>query len=1621
MSCLQVSLPNLKVLKISKLENLETLGHDSLSVGSLSKLEEFSVGDCGKLLCVFPSQSIPMLRNLERLTVESCHLLEVVFELEGVDTKEPNPDILPALNVVKLRDLPKLIYISKEDPIGFKYIQTLKIDGCHSLSYVFAPTVMKSISQLCKLKIRGCKMLSRIVAEENGMGESSVDEVKFPQLETLELHDLPNLASLFPNVNIDLPKSTDRLHNQMQPQSLFNEKVAIPSLKYLELVGLKNVSDLGCSELPSSSFSKLEKLKVIGCTSLRNMFHPSMAGGFVNLKELLIHFCSTLEAVVGKEEEVEGGNERKIDKVEFPQLERLELHDLPNLVSLFQNVNIALPKSTNRLHNPMLPQSLFNEKVAIPSLKYLELHGLKNVSDLWCSELPSSSFSKLEKLKVIGCTSLRNMFHPSIAGGFVNLKELLIHFCFTLEAVVGKEEEVEGGNERKIDKVEFPQLERLELHDLPNLVSLFLNVNIALPKSTNRLHNPMLPQSLFNEKVAIPSLKYLELHGLKNVIDLWCSELPSSPFSKLEKLKVIGCTRLRNMFHPSMAGGFVNLKELLIHFCSTLEAVVGKEEEVEGGNERKIDKVEFPQLERLELHDLPNLVSLFLNVNIALPKSTNRLHNPMLPQSLFNEKVAIPSLKYLELHGLKNVSDLWCSELPSSLFSKLEKLKVIGCTSLRNMFHPSMAGGFENLKELLIHFCSTLEVVVGKEEEVEGGHERKIDKVEFPQLERLELHDLPNLVSLFQNVNIALPKSTNRLHNPMLPQSLFNEKVAIPSLKYLELHRLKNVSDLWCSELPSSSFSKLEQLKVIRCTSLRNVFYPSMAGGGTTEEDNGGSDHGGDGGANSGGGVAILSLKYLELVGLKNVSDLGCSELSSSSFSKLEKLIVIDCPSLKNMFHPSMAGDLVNLKELLIKDCSTLEAVVGKEEEVEGGHERKIVKVEFPQLESLGLCDLPNLVSLFLNVNIALPKSTDRLHNPMQPQSLINEKVAIPSLKYLRLLGLKNVSDLWCSELPSSSFSKLENLKVIGCASLKKMFHPSMSRGLVNLKELLIEVCSTLEVVVGKEEVVGGGHGSKIDKTLFPLLGKLKLGSLPNLKRFCNSTHPLELPKLSQMDILFCPSMDAFSSEPVCAPNLTLQGISWNGDLNNAIQFLRKNGNDPMARSMEKPRTLDDVTDKFKPWQVAETRCRLVAMPDSTDEAHKVFRLLYTNSGNGVLALGCNGIMRLWKWGDSQHNPSGMATASVVLQRWQPASGLVMTNAVTGAKLEEAVPCMAVLKNSSSVFLACGVAISLFDPTTFKIRETFMPPPPASTFLAFYPRNNHIIAIGREDSTICIYNDLKDKVICILKGHQKRITGLAFSTNLKILVSSGADAQLCIWSTDTWVKLKSVPIQLPAGKPCDCDTGVQFHSRQIRLLVFHETQLAIYDASKMDRIRQWVPQDVLPAPISCATYSCARYSYDNQLVYVSFCDGNIGVFDADSLTLRCHITPSVYLSPALLSGSQPVYPLVVAAHPHQPNQFAIGLTDGSVIVMKLPTITGLDGGTASSSNSSNQTPGPEEDVDVDEDVDEDALITNRSRVRTATMGTNDNEEDFEEKRKKEEEERKKKKGKAPLLDEHEEY
>ncbi|XVF35630.1 hypothetical protein REPUB_Repub18cG0162700 [Reevesia pubescens] len=326
-------------------------------------------------------------------------------------------------------------------------------------------------------------------------------------------------------------------------------------------------------------------------------------------------------------------------------------------------------------------------------------------------------------------------------------------------------------------------------------------------------------------------------------------------------------------------------------------------------------------------------------------------------------------------------------------------------------------------------------------------------------------------------------------------------------------------------------------------------------------------------------------------------------------------------------------------------------------------------------------------------------------------------------------------------------------------------------------------------------------------------------------------------------------------------------------------------------------------------------------------ETDKIARLIYTNSGNAILALAFNAIHLLWKWPQGDLYLSGKATTKVTPQLMQPASGILMTNHLIDGSPAKTVPCFALSKNDSYVMSASGGRISLFNMMTFKTMATFMTPPPVATYLAFHPLDNNIIAIGMEDSSIYIHNVRLDQVKSKLKGHSKRITGLAFSHLLNILVSSGADAQITVWDSSHWERQKGCFLQTPAGRTptARSDTQIQFQQDQIHLLAVNETQLAIYDIRNLELLMQWAAGKA-SAPISHATLSC-----DSQLVYSSFLDGTVRIFRASNLQLQCQINPTAYL-PSDISST--VHPLVVAANPQEPNQFAIGLTNGSVYVFE---------------------------------------------------------------------------------------
>ncbi|RWW02197.1 hypothetical protein GW17_00034725 [Ensete ventricosum] len=175
------------------------------------------------------------------------------------------------------------------------------------------------------------------------------------------------------------------------------------------------------------------------------------------------------------------------------------------------------------------------------------------------------------------------------------------------------------------------------------------------------------------------------------------------------------------------------------------------------------------------------------------------------------------------------------------------------------------------------------------------------------------------------------------------------------------------------------------------------------------------------------------------------------------------------------------------------------------------------------------------------------------------------------------------------------------------------------------------------------------------------------------------------------------------------------------------------------SRALFLPRGEKDRGDVASARPVSNVSSPIAATPELTDRtlpvvsmSSLVVRLLYTNSGLAVLALGSNAIHKLWKWTRNERNPSGK----------------VMT---------------AIQKKQLHVLL-CQ-------------RTTLM-----SCLHPVERGRNYVLEISVYCLSILILITFHSclQVKTKLKGHQKKITGLAFSQSLTVLVSSGADAQVCI-------------------------------------------------------------------------------------------------------------------------------------------------------------------------------------------------------------------------------------------------
>ncbi|KAM3690838.1 hypothetical protein ACJW31_09G149800 [Castanea mollissima] len=173
---------------------------------TLSKPTDPKVSDSdnpSEIWSLFPSHIIECLKNLESIVLVALPSPEVLFQLEELNVEESHmAPVLDQLRKLYLSDLPKLMHIWKKGPeriLGFGNLRSLELWSCHSLTYLFSPSIAKFLVMLEKIEVHHCKKIEEILARAGE--EEKEKDVLFDRVNSIVLYNLPNLKCFCSETN----------------------------------------------------------------------------------------------------------------------------------------------------------------------------------------------------------------------------------------------------------------------------------------------------------------------------------------------------------------------------------------------------------------------------------------------------------------------------------------------------------------------------------------------------------------------------------------------------------------------------------------------------------------------------------------------------------------------------------------------------------------------------------------------------------------------------------------------------------------------------------------------------------------------------------------------------------------------------------------------------------------------------------------------------------------------------------------------------------------------------------------------------------------------------------------------------------------------------------------------------------------------------------------------------------------------------------------------------------------------------------------------------------------------------------------------------------------------------
>ncbi|GLT72114.1 hypothetical protein SLA2020_440740 [Shorea laevis] len=272
----------------------------------------------------------------------------------------------------------------------------------------------------------------------------------------------------------------------------------------------------------------------------------------------------------------------------------------------------------------------------------------------------------------------------------------------------------------------------------------------------------------------LQNLESLYLHELKKLnavvgaVEAVAKSAPllAGTFSSLQKIKVNRCGKIKKLLPLRLLQYLQNLQTIEVRWCGQMEEIIWSEYE----GEKTLEKLTLPKLEMVMLFGLDALKSIYSgSTTVLICDSLKRIfiqHCEEIESVFWTGFNPLPTLEHLVLCFVENLKSLFDEEVlglsaPATNFFSLKTIEVSYCPKLKKVFSSGwLLGYFQSLETIYFFGGKQVEELISS-----STYEEKeaLEKITLPNLQRLELSDMPELKSICSSSSVLICDSINSL------------------------------------------------------------------------------------------------------------------------------------------------------------------------------------------------------------------------------------------------------------------------------------------------------------------------------------------------------------------------------------------------------------------------------------------------------------------------------------------------------------------------------------------------------------------------------------------------------------------------------------------------------------------------------------------------------------------------------------------------------------------------------------------------------------------------------------------------------------------------------------------